>query len=108
MTAIYLLEGQIVSLAKLDDIDSLKIMRPTSEAAADAVKDLMILARQVDNNEVYRMLNRYYRRYQISHTLAAVDRYLLNGLLRKLHRKIKPPEWVSWRVTLRSPSHGDL
>jgi len=108
MTAIYLLEGHILSLAKLDDIDSLKIMRPTSEAAADAVKDLMILARQVDNIEVYRMLNRYYRRYQISHTLAAVDRYLLNGLLRKLHRKIKPPEWVSWRVTLRSPSHGDI
>lgn len=108
MTAIYLLGGEVKSLPTLESLRSLKALRANTDSAATSLEDLMFLAKEVNNERVYRILRGYYRKYQRGKILPMVDKSYFGGFFRRLYRKIKKPRWLSLRVTLRSPSEGDF
>jgi hypothetical protein len=108
MTAIYLLGGAVKSLPTLESLRSLKTLRANTDSAATSLEDLMFLAKEVNNERVYRILRGYYRKYQRGKILPMVDKSYFGGLFRRLYRKIKKPRWLSLRVTLRSPDRGEL
>mgnify|MGYP000324011770 FL=1 len=105
MVAVTLLNGSIKSLPTLSDLRKLKILRATDESGATFLEDAIILAKDAGNTAIYKILKRYYRRYQISLVLPLIDRYLFANFLRSLYRRIRKPDWLNYRVTLRG-SHG--
>jgi hypothetical protein len=100
MTALYLLGASSQALPKLD-LAALKSLRATDESGATFLEDAMILARNAENRRVLKTLRRYYRWYQLSLVVPMLDRFLLGGVLRRIYRKLKKPEWLEKRVTLR-------
>jgi len=108
MVATKLLGGKTKSLPDLVGIDELKVLKATDESGATFLDDAMILARESGNKEIYKVLNRYYRRYQVGLILPLIDRYLFGGFLRSLYRRLFKPDWLNYRVTLRGSSRlGD-
>jgi len=108
MTAIYLLGGDTKSLPALDDLQLLKAIRATTDSAATSLEDLMLLAKQMNNERVFKVLKRHYKKYQRSKLWPLIDKVLFKGMLRLLYRRIKQPKWLELRVTLRSPKRGGL
>ena len=108
MTAIYLLGGRTKSLPPLDSLQLLKAIRAKTDSTATSLEDLIFLAKEVNNERVFNILKIYYRKYQINKLWPMIDRVLLGGVFRRLYRRIKKPRWLTLRVTLRSPSRGDL
>jgi len=108
MTAIYLLNGQTKSLPALDDLQLLKAIRAKTDSAATSLEDLMLLAKEVNNERIFCVLKQYYKKYQSSKVWPMIDKALLGGKLRSIYRKIKQPRWLKLRVTLRSPQRGEL
>tara|TARA_R110002094_G_scaffold162656_4_gene147418 strand:- start:3298 stop:3789 length:492 start_codon:yes stop_codon:yes gene_type:complete len=107
MVAVNLLGGEIKSLPALREIKNLKTLKATDESGATFLEDAMILAKNSGNIEIYKILKHYYRRYQIGLILPLLDRYLLGNFLRCLYRKIKKPDWLNYRVTLRESNGRD-
>ena len=107
MVAVKLLSGKIESLPVLDDLKKLKILKVTDESGATFLEDAIILAKGVGNKEIYTILKHYYRRYQISLILPLIDRYLFANFLRSMYRRIRKPDWLNYRVTLRGSSRWD-
>ena len=105
---IHLLGGNIKSLPALQDFSELKELIPTTEAGAANLEDLIILAKEVGDEKVYKILKKHYNKYQIGRLLSMADKCLLGGNLRKLYRRARKPKWLELRVTLRSPDRGDF
>lgn len=107
MVAVHLLGGEIKSLPSLREIKELKTLRVTDESGATFLEDAMILAKNAGNIEIYKILKHYYRRYQVGLIWPLLDRYLFGNFLRSLYRKIKKPDWLTYRVTLRGSNRSD-
>ena len=108
MTAVHLLGGKVDSLPALDDLNLLKSLKVQNDNGAAFLEDAMILAKQENNEKIYKILKSYYKRYQISKLWHLIDRYLLGGILRSTYRAIRKPKWLNLRVALRSPDHGEF
>lgn len=108
MTAIYLLGGKTESLPVLDDLQLLKAIRAKTDSGATSLEDLVLFAKEMGNERIYRELKQYYQKYQRGKIWPMIDKALLGGMLRRLYRKIKQPKWLELRVTLRSPNRGDI
>ena len=106
MVAVKLLGREIKSLPPLGNIKKLKMLKAIDESGATFLEDAMLLAKETGDTEIYRVLKHYYRRYQIGLILPLIDRYLFANFLRSLYRKIKKPDWLTYRVTLRG-SNGE-
>jgi hypothetical protein len=107
MVATKLLGGEIKSLPHLVSIDELKVLKATDESGSTFLDDAMILARESGNKEIYKVLKRYYRRYQVGLILPLIDRYLFGNFLRSLYRRVFKPDWLNYRVTLRGSNRVD-
>ncbi|MBL4567995.1 MAG: hypothetical protein JKY85_08360 [Porticoccus sp.] len=108
MAALYLMGANVQSLPPLQTLDDLKALTPTTQAAAANLEDLILLAKEVGDKKIYKILKKSYNKYQMGQLWSMVDKCLLGGNLRKLYRRIKKPRWLNLRVTLRSPNRGDL
>ncbi len=106
MVAVKLLGREIKSLPPLGNIKKLKMLKAIDESGATFLEDAMLLAKETGDTEIYRVLKHYYRRYQIGLILPLIDRYLFANFFRSLYRKIKKPDWLTYRVTLRG-SNGE-
>ena len=82
------------------------MLKAIDESGATFLEDAMLLAKETGDTEIYRVLKHYYRRYQIGLILPLIDRYLFANFFRSLYRKIKKPDWLTYRVTLRG-SNGE-
>jgi hypothetical protein len=106
MVAVSLLGGEIQSLPPLNGLKTLKNLKATSEGEAVFLEDTMILARECGNDEVYKVVRRTYRRYQLSLIPSLLDRYVFANYFRNLYRRLKKPDWLNC-VTVRSSSWSD-
>ena len=105
---IHLMGESVKSLPPLGGLDQLKGVTPTTEAGSANLEDLIILAKQVGDEKIYKILKKHYNKYQRGRLWSMIDKCLLGGNLRKLYRRIKKPKWLELRVTLRSPQRGEL
>ena len=108
MAAVYLLGGNIDTLPPLSDLKKLKTLKAIDESGATFLEDAMVLAKEAKNLEAYNILKKLYRRYQIGQLWPLMDRYLLGGTIRRVYRKLRKPDWLSWRVTLRGATRWDI
>lgn len=108
MAAVHLFNKQVDSLPKLQSMGQLQKLRPTTDSVASSLEDLIFLARDLENVEVYRTLKKHYRAYQRSKLWSMIDKCLLDGRLRRLYRRIRKPKWLELRVTLVSPDSGEI
>ncbi|MBL4670574.1 MAG: hypothetical protein JKY30_15120, partial [Flavobacteriales bacterium] len=108
MAALYLMKSSVKSLPSLQNLSDLKSLVPTNEVSAANLEDLIFLAKEVGDEKVYKILKKNYNKYQVGQLWSMVDKSLLGGNLRKLYRRLKKPKWLTLRVTLQSPSKGDL
>jgi hypothetical protein len=88
MTALYLLGVSSKALPKLDNLAKLKRFRTSEESGVTFLKDTMILAKNVRNRKLYRILRRYYLRYEILKFIDTLDRYMLGGILRRIYVRV--------------------
>ncbi|MEZ5529344.1 MAG: hypothetical protein R3E57_05365 [Porticoccaceae bacterium] len=108
MAAVYLLGKQVDSLPPLQDMGLLKKLQPTTDSGATSLEDLIFLAKEAGNDDMYKILKKYYRRYQRKKLASMMDKSLLDGRLRRLYRYMRKPKWLELRVTLLSPERGEL
>jgi len=83
-------------------------LTPTTEAGSANLEDLIVLAKEVGDEKIYKVLKKHYNKYQRGRLWSMIDKCLLGGNLRKIYRRVKKPKWLELRVTLRSPNRGDL
>ncbi len=107
MVALYLLGAHSKLLPDLHDMKLLSWLKPRDENGMTFLEDAMILARQQGDDDVYRRLRKYHKRYQIRQLPSMLDRMILGGFLQRLYRKIRKPEWLEQRVMLLSKNHWD-
>ena len=103
MAALYLLGQSSKALPPLNGTQLLSDFGAEDENGASFLEDAMILAKEAGDNAVYRALKRKYRAYQVGQIVPVVDRHFLGGTLRKVYRRVKKPNWLNFRVTLRGP-----
>jgi len=108
MAIFYLFGESVESLPSLRDISQLKELTPTTEAGSANLEDLIVLAKEVGDEKIYKVLKKHYNKYQRGRLWSMIDKCLLGGNLRKIYRRVKKPKWLELRVTLRSPNRGDL
>ena len=105
MLALYLLGAKSQALPKLDSLTKLKKLQPKDLGGAPYLGDLMILAEDVGNRTAQRILRRSYLRYQIriqmKQIIKMLDRYMLGGILLRIYRRVRKPDELKMRVTLR-------
>lgn len=101
MTTLHLLGESSQALPKIDSsLKKLKKIRTTQESGATFLEDLMILAKNVQNKKVYRILRRYYLKYQMFQALKMLDRYMMMGILRRIYRKVTNTVVAENRVSM--------
>lgn len=104
MTALYLLKMSSKALPRLDDIRKLQIfLKVVDESGATFLEDMMILARNTQNETIFRIIRKAYRRYQMRELIKMLDRYIIGGVIRRLYIRFGKPEWLGTRVSLRGP-----
>lgn len=108
MLAVYLLGGEIESLKKLNDLELLKVLKPRDENSAVFLEDLILLAKKVKNDDVYKVLKSLYKSYKASELIPLFDKYLLRNFAKNLHRKFNNPEWINWRITMGGPKDKQI
>lgn len=108
MLALHLLEAHSRNLPELDSKDKLQGLKPKDESGATFLLDVMILAKQQGDMEIYQRLKKLYRNYQISRVAPLLDQLLLNGLLKRLFRKLQKSCWVPDRVSLRTKNWWEI
>ncbi len=91
------------ALPELDNLDKLKIYKDClGESGLTYLEDLMILARDVKNPQVHKLLKGYYRRYKIREIFAMIDRYMLGSILKRMYWKLSKASWKNTRVRLKT------
>ena len=108
MVIFHLFDENVESLPPLQDISQLKELTPTTEAGSANLEDLIVLAKEVGDEKIYKILKKHYNKYQRGRLWSMIDKCLLGGNLRKIYRRVKKPKWLELRVTLRSPNRGDI
>lgn len=81
-------------------LDEIQALKPNNESALSYIKDLIEFTELRGDDDVLRTLRKYKQVYELKELLAGIDRVVLRGLLRKLYRRYRKPEWLSYRVTL--------
>ncbi len=102
MAAIYLLEAQCKKLPPLANFQLLSWLKTKDESGATFLLDTILLARKRGNLKFAAQLKRYYRNYQLAQVVPLLDQALFGGVLRKLYRRLRKPEWLGERVSLRA------
>lgn len=103
MTALYLLGASSQALPKLDQsLTKLKILRTSDESGVTFLEDAMILAKDARNKKLYKILRRYYLRYQMFQILKILDRYILGGILRRIYRRVTNQNYTENRVEIKA------
>lgn len=101
MLSLYLLGASCQALPRLDsNFADLKRLRAYDESGATFLEDLLILAKITGNQKVYRVLRRYYQRYQIRQSMKMVDTQILGGIFHRIYERIWNPGYLNMRVTL--------
>jgi hypothetical protein len=110
--SLYLLGASSQALPKFDNnLAKLKSFQTNKESGATFLEDAIILAKNARNKKVYRILQRYYRRYQIRQAIKMLDRYMMGGIFRRIYRvwsKVRYPDSINWRVQLRGSQDWDV
>ncbi len=107
--AIYLLGGTSKAFPEFQGNDNLlHMLKAKDESGATFLEDAMILAKKSGNEKIYNTLKGYYRQYQLSLLPPLIDRCLLNNSVRRVYRKLKQPDWLRWRVTMRGANRWDI
>ncbi len=102
MLAFYLLDAHSAMLPELDDLKLLEWLKPRSSDDTLILEHAMILAKECENEAVFKQLRSYYKRYQLSELLPLLDRMLLGGFARRLYRAARKPAWLDERVLLHA------
>ena len=102
MLALDLLKASCSKLPPLEDEKLLRHLKAADESGATFIEDAMLLAKQEDNLQIYKQLKGYYKRYQMSQVIPLLDRIFLNSLLKRLYRRVRKPDWLENRVSLRA------
>jgi len=108
MTALYLLEASSKALPKLDNLNKLSIFRKSDESGVTFLVDMMILAKNVQNKKVQRIMRSYLRRYQMRQIIVMIDRFILGGIFRRIYYRVKKPRWLNRRVSRRGLQPWDI
>ena len=104
--AIHILGKETSSLPSFKN-KMLKSLRAIDESGATFLEDVMLLAKN-HNPKLYKTLKRYYKQYQLKNILFSIDRYLLGNCMRNVYRKIKKPNWLDLRVSLRGMNRWNI
>jgi len=104
MLALRLLGASSKRLPKLDNMALLRGLKPVDESGLAFLDDAMVLAKEQGELKIYKQLNRLQRRYRMSQIIPLFDRLVLNGMIKKLYRRVRKPDWVVDRVSLRTRS----
>jgi hypothetical protein len=107
MAAIFLLNGDVKSLPKLQ-MSQLKKLQPTTESLKSTVIDLLLLADETGNTEFYKKLKKYYLKYERSKIGPLIDKCFLNGVVKRAYRRIMKPKWLNLRVVPINTENYDL
>lgn len=102
MLALHLLDARCKKLSALEGGALLSGLKPTEESGATFLEDAMLLAKQQGDMAIYNRLKALYKSYQMSQVIPLLDRMLLNGMLMKTYRRLRKPDWVVDRVSLRT------
>jgi len=96
-----LLGASCKRLPPLNSMKELEWLKSSDESSVTFLEDIIVLARRQGNKDVDRRLTGFYRRYQMGQLIPIIDRNLLRGGLKKLYRRLRKPEWLNLRVTMR-------
>jgi hypothetical protein len=97
-----LLEASSKALPKLDNLNKLSIFRKRNdESGATFLADMMILAKNVQNKKVQRIMRNYLLRSQMRQLIILIDRFILGGIFRRIYLRIIGPRRSKLRVLLR-------
>lgn len=100
---LFLLNISSKALPELDNLDKLKIYKNCrDESGLTFLEDLMILARDVKNPQVHKLLKGYYRRYKIREIFVMIDGYMLGSILKRMYWKLSKASWLNTRVKLKT------
>ena len=108
MISIDLLGVSTKALPPLQDSTPLSVLKPTDDGMASVLEDLVILAKEKNKTHIYVQLKKYYKWYQINKLWPEIDRWFLGGFFRRTYRKIKKPNWLKWRVTMKGSDSWDF
>ena len=106
--AIHLLDEETKSFPRYDKKSTLKLLKSRDESGVTYLEDTMLLAQNNNNPEIYKKLKSYYRQYQFKNIIFSIDRYFLNNSMRNIYRKIKRPNWLDLRVSLRGKTRWEI
>ena len=106
--AAYLLGKEIESVGRYKGENLLKILKAREEVGAVYLEDAMLMAKQTHNRKIYNILKKYYKLYQFHTILSLIDRHLLNNFARNIYRRVKNPNWLDFRVTLRGKNRWEI
>jgi hypothetical protein len=100
--ALFLFGINCKSLKPLDDIQQLKNLTIGGKAGLPFIKDLMLLARQLGNNEMAKIFKIIIWRYLIRYHVEELVKIITGNKLKALVYKIRKAEWQSCRVTIEA------
>jgi hypothetical protein len=102
MVALHLLDAKCKKLPPLSNMELLSWLKTNDESNATFLEDAIVLARRQGNVVISKKLKSYYRRYQWGQVIPLLDRTLLGGILRRIYRRLRKPDWLNERVSLRA------
>ncbi len=77
-------------------LEALQKLRIRDESGLTFVADNLILAEEKQDWELYRILKKIICRYQLDEMKPKLDEIFLGGRLRRLHRKLRKPDWLDY------------
>jgi len=99
-TTLRMLGAKTETMPDISVLDALRKERVSTKEGLMYVVDNLLLAQDCGDHEVYNLLKKKIRQYERSLIVAEFDHLFLNGVLRRLHRRMAEPEWrstISWK-----------
>lgn len=100
MLALHLLGARSKAIPEYTHATELHQLKTMDDHGAVYLVDAMVAAKATGNHTIYRKLYWYHKQYQLLGILEHIDRGILGGVVRKLYRTIKKPDWLDSRVAL--------
>jgi len=100
MLALHLLGAKSQAIPEYTNATQLNKLKTMDDHGAVYLVDAMVAAKATGNHAIYRKLYWYHKQYQVLGILENIDRGVLGGVVRKLYRTIKKPDWLDSRVAL--------
>ena len=93
--ALRILGAKTDNIPETSVLEAIRKQRIVGESALTYNADNLLLAQEHEDYEVCRILKKAIRRYERSKVMSELDHLFLNGALRRVHRRLTKPKWLS-------------